>query len=382
MTTKAVRVLGFAGVAGALALMQACAPTSAEDVNVDVRGGAIGVACGRVGEVACTTAVGAKAPPASYPRPPQGYQVKWSTCAYWVEGEAAVRNNSRVVNIAADGTVPMQRAEPVTGGMDNFRRVKVAKIPQALIRGKGFDKRAGGMVEFVKIGQVVTTKEQSGAIVQWVVGSDFLGAAVYNRLQARYEYRDHCFRNPAAATGKDTAGWVSAGHDLALSCVVEEMNQEWNALSAYGWYPIVNHADNEVPTANNPATRPHPDDAFYAGYKVPSHLYTKSGAALNDLNGTERDELTNYMVGEGYCHMIVNAGYEVPGAKRPATRSLPAPGVVNGGTMVTWRPVNGNVLIANAGEAVAPVGEPGPVEPEPEPSPVDAPVAESDTAPM
>lgn len=383
-TTKAVRILGFAGVAGVFAMLQACAPQgSDEQVDVDVKAGEVGIACGKIGEVACTgtSTKSYTPPPPSYAAPPQDYVVKWSVCTNYVEGDSKVFNNSRVVNIRPDGTVPMQRVEPVAGSKDNYRRFKVAAVTNALIRGKGFDKAAGGSVEFIKIGQVVTTKELDGSIVQWVVSSEYLGQPVYNREKNRYEYKAHCFRNPKIL-GKDTAGWVSEGVDLAPACVVEEMNQAWNALSAYGFTPLLNVADTEVTTYNDPATTRHPDEALYLGYKYPSWLYTSAGAALNDLNGMERDETTNYRPGEGYCHMIINGGYEVPGAKRPATKSLPAPGVVNGKTLVTWKPVNANVLIANVMPGVpADPAEPEPVEPEPEPSevPIDA---ETETMPL
>lgn len=366
--TKAVRVLGFAGVAGVFAMLQACSPQgSDEQVNVDVRGAGVAIAAGTA--------------PGNYARPPLGYAVKWSVCTNYVEGDSAVFNHSRVVNIRSDGTVPMQRAEPIAGGKDNFRRVKVAAIKNPLIRGKGFDKLAGGTVEFIKIGQVVTTKDKNGEVVQWVVASDNLGEPILNRERNRLEYRDHCFRNPSIG-GKDTAGWVAEGVDLAPSCVVEEINQEWNALSAYGYAPVSNVADSEVPLANDPAATPHPDNALYVTYKYPSHRYTSAGAALNDLNGMERDETTIYKAGEGYCHMIISSGYEVPGSKRPSTRSLPAPGIIREGTMITWKPVNSNVVIANAvaGVSLDPAA-PAPVEPAPTPSEVPV-AAETETMPL
>mgnify|MGYP000160612106 CR=1 FL=1 len=83
-------------------------------------------------------------------------------------------------------------------------------------------------------------------------------------------------------------------------------------------------------------------------------LSRSTGAALNDLNGAERDSITLYFGGERYCHFIVSGGLEVPGAKRPATRTLPLPGSVNVSTTILWRPVNPNVTIANGELAVAP----------------------------
>jgi hypothetical protein len=323
--------------------------------------------------------------------PPIGYIVKWSRCAHFIEGVAQIRANSRVVKVAADGTVPIQRVEPVADAKENFRRVVVSKVPNRLLGGEGVLRGApavGGAnpgsltrtlgasgggdpeqkVSFVKLGQVVLSTEADGSVVQWVVSSEQLGEPVYNEGNGRLEYQDTCYRNPNAV-GHDTSGWVEPGTELAISCVVEEMNTEYNAYSAYGWTPLVNYVTTWVPTANDPSTRPHPDAATYEGYQLGAFQYSGYGAALNDINGTERDPTTAYLPGEQYCHNIVNSGYEVPGSKRPATKSLPAPGVVNAKTLIEWRPVNPNVIIANDQEPAAP----DPVEPEPEPAqiPVD-----------
>jgi hypothetical protein len=103
----------------------------------------------------------------------------------------------------------------------------------------------------------------------------------------------------------------------------------------------------------------------YAGNEQGAFWYTGNGAALNDINGAERDWTTSYFGGETYCHMIVSGGLEVPGAKRPATKSLPTPGIVNGNTYIEWRPVNPNLNIANDQAPIAP----DPIEPLPEPAP-------------
>lgn len=163
---------------------------------------------------------------------------------------------------------------------------------------------------------------------------------------------------PAACiepTSMDTMGRVADGRELAPVCLVEDLLTDYNALSAkWGWSPLMNFADSEVCMANGPGGRPHPDDALLVrSYSSTgsgpddTFCYREYGAALNDINGAERDWLGDYYVGDGWCHVVVNGGYEVPGAKRPATRSLPAPGSVNTRTYVAWRPVNPNVGIAN-----------------------------------
>ncbi|MEO7795177.1 MAG: hypothetical protein ABIV06_10425 [Thermoanaerobaculia bacterium] len=155
-------------------------------------------------------------------------------------------------------------------------------------------------------------------------------------------------------TGMDTAGWLAEGVDLAPSCILEELGSEWNLLSSYGWAPLWNVSNHEVCFGNDPASHPHPDGPdpvrsyALAGSPVDNvFCYLGSAAALNDINGMERDETGNYYSGEGYCHMIVSSGFEVPGAKRPSTRSLPAPGIVRVTSFITWKPVNPNVAIAN-----------------------------------
>ena len=367
-TTKSLRVLGFAGLASALALVQACAPNTGDDTNVNVDDGTIDPAASVTGGAELTPF--ATRGDNGHPVPPAGYVVKWSTCTHYVESDDRFQNNSRIVNAAADGTIPLQRVEQdSTTSKDNFRRVKIDALPKNVLQGKGKNP-AGAIVRFVKLGQSVITKEKDGTFVQWVIGSYSLGNPVFNKIKNRPEYRDWCFRNPQTA-GKDTAGRVSSGSELAVTCVVEESKMAWNALSAYGWTPLVNFATTKVGTSSSP----HPDAAVFEGQVGTVYYYGGAGAALNDLNGAERDGSSNYIGGEAYCHMIVNGGLEVPGAKRPDTKTLPAPGVVNTKTAITWKPVNPNVTIAN--DQVPP---PDPVEPEPEPA--SEPISADDTVPM
>lgn len=309
-------------------------------------------------------------PKSALPLPPPDYTLKWSTCTHYVEGSATLPNNTRVVALASDGTVPLHRVEPLGDPDTDIRRMAIEDLPKDLVGGEGrlrsktvyrgerpaavaFGPGAAietvieteQRVSFLQLGQVVTTEEAGGNVVQWLISSENLGEPIENR-DGTLAFQDTCFRNPNVV-GRDTAGWVSPGTELAIACVVEDGNSEYNAYSVYGWKPIVNYTTRQVPTANSPDKRPHPDGAHYEGMTGSTHIYSGYGAALNDINGTERDPVANYIPGEEYCHMIVNGGYEVPGAKRPATKSLPAPGVVNGTTLIAWRPVNPNVMIAN-----------------------------------
>lgn len=159
------------------------------------------------------------------------------------------------------------------------------------------------------------------------------------------------------SVGRDTAGWVSQGMELGFSrrCTVEDVLQPWNATSRNGFFPLVNVADLEVCTS----TQVHPDGALLVRSYSQSgsgpddtFCYTGEGAALNDINGIERDRFGQYYGEENYCHFIQNGGYEVPGAKRPATRSLPAPGSINTRSPIAWRPVSPNFSVANGASAV------------------------------
>lgn len=385
LTNKVARVLGFAGVCGVFAMIQACTPLNAGDApSVEAQDG-VAPRCGG-GTVA--GAGGPCAPPGlpsgttagatSGPMPPDGYRAKWTVCKTYVEGDLKMRNNSRIVRVAPDGTIPIMRVEPVPGGPEaNVRRVKPASLLKPINGGKAVESTPRGriQVEVYKIGQIIQTKDAVGNVTQWVVSSWDLGQAVRQK-DGRMVFNDSCFRNPKLV-GKDTMGRVEEGRELAGICVVEDVNQEYNALSAeWGWTPIWNFATGNVPMKNNPSSHPHPDGAYYKGYDGTANIFTYYSAALNDINGAERDWLGGYYVGDGWCHYIVQGGYEVPAAKRPATKSLPAPGVINTGSFVTWRPVNPNLDIANDEEPASP----DPVEPAPEPT--DTAIPETDTAPL
>lgn len=369
LTNKVARVLGVAGLVGAFFSLQACEQASDSNVKVSTQQGLSPRCINRDGTPCLRT------PPKGAHVPPANYTVRWTKCSNWIEGDVKVRNGSRVVKVNSNGVIPIARVEPNANGEDNHRRIKLASLSKPLKGGKGLEVATKTMVEFVKIGQVILVKEQSGAISQWTVSSWNLGE-LQRQKDGRLAYNDNCFRNPAVV-GKDTAGRVAEGTELATMCIVEDLNTDYNALSAvYGWLPIVNYA-GKVTMGNAPGT--HPDFADYEGVDpTGGYIYSGPGAALNDSNGTERDSLGQYFPGEEYCHFLVTNGYEVPGAKRPATKSYPAPGVVAVGTPAMWRPVNNNLDIANAEDPVAP----DPIEESPEPvSDADA-VPESDTAPL
>jgi hypothetical protein len=75
--------------------------------------------------------------------------------------------------------------------------------------------------------------------------------------------------------------------------------------------------------------------------------YTDNGAALNDTMGSEQDQNGFYFNTAWTCHLIELQGVQVPAAKRPSTKSFPAPGVVVVNSRIRWLPVNPYVNIAN-----------------------------------
>jgi hypothetical protein len=153
-----------------------------------------------------------------------------------------------------------------------------------------------------------------------------------------------CRKPPVSAA--DTAGRVAEGTELAGTCVVEDLGTDYNALSAeWGWSPLWNYATIPVCARTG---GDHPDFAEVVEDLGGGILcYSGPGAGLNDTGGTERDWLGEYFHGSEFCHYIVTGHFEVPAAKRPATRSYPAPGSVNMNSPLLWRPVNPNVRIAN-----------------------------------
>ena len=171
---------------------------------------------------------------------------------------------------------------------------------------------------------------------------------------------------PAAcveATGMDTQGLIASGSELSATCTIEDPLADYNALSAvYPYFsPLSNYADREVCTNHNPAANPHPDGALLVrSYSssgsgpADTFCYQGHGAALNDINGAERDDDFFYYSGERFCHYMQNGGFEVPAAKRPSSFSSPAPGGVNPRSSVVWRPVLPNLLVANGGVASTP----------------------------
>ena len=149
------------------------------------------------------------------------------------------------------------------------------------------------------------------------------------------------------ASGHDMAS-TAEGTDMADMCVLETAGSETNVTRNAQGNPqtLVNWTDQYVGTTSIP----HPDEAWLVSVD-PDRLiawYTDTGAALNDTGGIERDREGNEMGGLGRCHYVEISGVQVPGAKRPSTKSHPPPGSVNVNSRIRWLAVNPYVTIANA----------------------------------
>ena len=144
-----------------------------------------------------------------------------------------------------------------------------------------------------------------------------------------------------ATSGNDAAASPPpGGSDLAATCMVQELGAEYN----FGGLTLQNVATLPVGTTSIP----HPDGAPLIGFDPATGIawYTGIGAAVNDTNG-ERDADGVYFGFEWSCHLVGDGGTFVPAAKRPSTRSYPAPGQVNYQSRIRWLPVNPYVTIAN-----------------------------------
>ena len=256
---------------------------------------------------------------------PCAQRVTYSTCA-----------PVTVTRLHGEGFAGNSRIARIEGGKVGCLHAETGEKAECLFSTDGASP-SGKWVEaadghYAKTGQAITLQGVPGG--DWVVAARVSDAGTVPCV---------------APSGQDTAGLLVEGTELATTCVVEDVNQEYNVLSIYSFAPLVNYTDIEVCSVSNP----HPDNAQLTrtvtlASGATAYCYTGVGAALNDINGTERASTGLYLTETEHCHMIVTSGYEVPAAKRPATRSLPAPGSVNFDSFIAWRPVNTNFDIANA----------------------------------
>lgn len=214
------------------------------------------------------------------------------------------------------GFLGNMRLSKITGGKVPCVHVETAEPAEC-----EFTRRSGAWLEskkgwFAKAGQAISLDGQPGG--------EYITAAKIGP-----EGAVPCLE----PNGRDEAGTPS-GMELGITCVVETLNSPSNATGLQ----LRNVATREVCTI----TYPHPDGARLArqyvdqfGYRI--YCYTGRGAALNDSNGTERDEWGIYLRGPEYCHVAWQSGYEVTAAKRPDVSGFPKR--VNPRTPLRWLPL-------------------------------------------
>jgi hypothetical protein len=144
----------------------------------------------------------------------------------------------------------------------------------------------------------------------------------------------------ARAQGRDAAALVPEGMDLGATGMVEFAGGDTNASGLL----LQNFATNPVCTTSFP----HPDGAVRLSHDPLRgvHCYVDIGAGLNDING-ERDGAGYYFGADWSYHLVMSNGVQAPAAKRPSTKSWPAPGAVNERSPLRWLVYNPYVTIAN-----------------------------------
>lgn len=317
---KAVRVLavGF-GVVGFVALQACVAPESSDgDVNVDVQPGATDPQ-GGTGDAILSVCV--------------PVEVK----AKFAEDDFQVKNpllgNSRLAKVerVKEGRLVVEKVPCWHIETNELDMCKFATDPQHPVLPYDPIKKVGNTGhwllggdgnKYAQVGQKIAKDGQVHG--DWVVASRVTNKTV------------PCVKPKG---GKDSVG-TATSTELAGSCVVETLLSSTNATGL----KLLNVATATVCMGDSV----HPDGAMLKDRKSPTiFCYAGDGAAINDLNGTERDYLGYYMTGAEHCHVTWSGSYEVPAAKRPSTKAAPYPGSVVETSKLQWRPVNDMLPIAN-----------------------------------
>ncbi|HVH43646.1 MAG TPA: hypothetical protein VM925_14925 [Labilithrix sp.] len=313
-STKAVRSVGLGLAASTLGLLFACSPADTDDVDVDT-GSTLNPTCapGYIEDP--------KDPKNCIPDP-KGDQTpaRFSYCAgvnpYAWHNTKGLPGNARLAPIV-NGYVPCVSLE------DPQAKPTTCKLPSSAV---ALDAKQGS---FAQVGQEIPVKAADGSVSVFVVASKVTATQLRD---GSVRYTVPC----TAPAGADVAG-TAAGEELAGACIVEAMGYADNAAH----HEHDNYASLQVCAIGTNADA---DEAAVAK-SLTVFCYKGEGAALNDVNGTERDMNNVYLVGSDRCHVGWNSGYEVPAAKRPATSGYPVK--VNEKSPIVWRAVASGVAIAN-----------------------------------
>jgi hypothetical protein len=143
-----------------------------------------------------------------------------------------------------------------------------------------------------------------------------------------------------AATKSDTAS-PEAGTPLSTSCYPEVPLSPYNRSGRQ----MDNYATRVVCTSSTPRENGDLISSVVVSNPAPGvYCYTGEGAALNDVNGTERGSNGQYMAGSIRCHVVWSNGYEVYAAKRPNVTGIPPR--LDPKSPIVWRTVT-HLPVAN-----------------------------------
>ena len=327
MLSKPLRTFGLVVCVGTIGVLGACSPEESEKVGDDSQP-ILESGYTRDYDLATSSSSGST----SLATKPSGTPRTYSACQplgslyEWSVDPKTVAGNTRVSIVDQEGTVACVWTHDNEYPVGRCK-VDLEKYPHA--RSKELDGR------FVVWGIGFLGENNEYAVAREILGT----SKVFNKTTGVYDtYRKVACTPPQSY---DAAG-TAAGTELAGVCIYETFNVPSNAAGT----TMDNYATRKV-CSKVPATTDTAGSATYVGTDAyGNQCYTGDGAALNDVNGTERNSSNVYLSGSSRCHVALSGGYEVFAAKRPSTKSWPAPGVVDPSSSTWWRTVS-SVPVAN-----------------------------------
>jgi hypothetical protein len=230
-----------------------------------------------------------------------------------VQGTPVPGGNARLARIE-NGKVPCLHKETLVRAECDF--IAEFNLPPGGASGTFLDGPSG---TYALIGQAAPLQAGSGGTRDYIVAAQINAAGNVACTET---------------TTADTAGsYTTPSPEHSAFCVIETAFSSQNATGG----PLVNYANQTIQTSSNPHPDAHDGGPTAFGCTNGSCSYTGEGAALNDIFGTERDANRVYYSGIERCHMIVQNGVMVPGAKRALGPTAP----------LQWLPVDPTLTYAN-----------------------------------
>jgi hypothetical protein len=226
-----------------------------------------------------------------------------------------------ITKVSGDLTLCNHRLAPIVKGKVYCLHVETAEPVEC-----AFSAASGCLVEserglYAAVGQLISRDgEPGGEYAKYIVAAKISDGLTVPCIDPR-----------------DNSG-TPAGCELGGGAVQEVMLSPSNATGQL----LRHHCRLQVCTTSHP----HPDEADLVGSAAgPIFCYAGRGAALNDINGHEADERGIYLPGAQFVHVVWSSGFEIPAAKRPATRSFPL--ALNPNSPIVWRPVQPRLKIGS-----------------------------------